>query len=111
MQYYDYWVDDLLRRAPSRPYKRVIELMAGGAEVSRRARGLPKPIVAIDINDALLALSRCIVPDIVPVCASAEKLPFEDEAIDLVLIEAACITSARGSLALSSRSRVSWLRG
>lgn len=88
MQYYDYWVDDLLRRIPARRYGRVIELMAGGAEVSRRARALPKPIVAIDINHSLLALSRDeIVPDIVPVCASAESLPFEDGSIDLVLIQ------------------------
>lgn len=88
MQYYDYWVDDLLRRMPQRPYERVVELMAGGAEVSRRARGLTKPIVAIDINRTLLALSKDeLVPDIVPVCASAESLPFEDGSIDLVFIQ------------------------
>jgi|GEM_PF-4877805 len=88
VQYYDYWVSDLLARIPWRPYTRVVELMAGGAEVSRRARALPKPIVAIDINHGLLALSKPeLVPDIVPVCASAESLPFEDGSIDLVLIQ------------------------
>lgn len=88
IEYYDYWVDDLLRRVPGRRYERVIELMAGGAEVSRRAKSLPKPIVAIDINHGLLALSKKeLVPDIVPVCSSAERLPFEDGSIDLVLIQ------------------------
>lgn len=88
VEYYDYWCDDLLRRIPQRKYTRVVELMCGGAELSRRARGIPKPIVAIDINRQLLAMSRDeIVPDIVPVCASAEQLPFEDGSIDLVLIQ------------------------
>jgi ubiquinone/menaquinone biosynthesis C-methylase UbiE len=88
IQYYDYWVDDLLRRVPGKKHERVIELMAGGAEVSRRARSLPKPIVAIDINHGLLAMSKDeLLPDIVPVCASAEQLPFEDASIDLVLIQ------------------------
>jgi SAM-dependent methyltransferase len=88
IQYYDYWVDDLLRRIPGKKHERVVELMAGGAEVSRRARSLPKPIVAIDINHGLLALSKDeLLPDIVPVCASAEQLPFEDASIDLVLIQ------------------------
>jgi SAM-dependent methyltransferase len=88
VQYYDYWVDDLLRRVPSRRYRRAVELMAGGAELSRRARELPKPIVAIDINKGLLALSKDeLVPEILPVCASAERLPFEDASIDLVLIQ------------------------
>jgi SAM-dependent methyltransferase len=88
MHYYDYWCDDLLGRIPAREYGRVIELMCGGAELSRRARSLPKPIVAIDVNRGLLALSRDeIVPDVIPVCASAGRLPFEDGAIDLVLIQ------------------------
>jgi SAM-dependent methyltransferase len=88
IQYYDYWCDDLLRRVPKREYRRVVELMAGGAELSRRARELPKPIVAIDINHSLLALGQDgMRPDVVPVCASAEQLPFEDRSIDLVLIQ------------------------
>lgn len=88
MEYYDYWCSDLLARIPSRKYGRVIELMCGGAELSRRARALPKPIVAVDVNHELLALSREeLVPDIVPVCASAGRLPFEDGSIDLVLIQ------------------------
>ncbi|MBX3191929.1 MAG: methyltransferase domain-containing protein [Labilithrix sp.] len=88
VQYYDYWCADLLRRIPRRPYRRVVELMAGGAEMGRRVRDVPKPIVAIDINHALLALSRDeVAPDVMPLCASAERLPFEDGAIDLVLIQ------------------------
>jgi SAM-dependent methyltransferase len=86
--YYDYWCDDLFGRVPKRRYDRVVELMCGGAELSRRAAWLPKPIVAIDINSELLAMSKDeLVPDIVPVCASAERLPFEDGSIDLVLIQ------------------------
>lgn len=91
MEYYDYWCSDLLRRIPPAPAgrpRRVIELMCGGAELSRRATELPRPIVAIDINRDLLALSRKdLVPSIIPVCSSAEQLPFEDGAIDLVLIQ------------------------
>jgi ubiquinone/menaquinone biosynthesis C-methylase UbiE len=89
LQYYDYWCTDLLGRLPARPYRRVVELMAGGAELARRAAGLPRPIVAIDINRALLELSRDeLVPNgIIPVCGSAMGLPFRDASVDLVLIQ------------------------
>ena len=87
-QYYDYWCEDLLARLPPRRFGRVAELMAGGAELSRRARGLPPPIVAVDLNRVLLELSREeLVPDVVPVCATAERLPFRDASLDLVLIQ------------------------
>jgi SAM-dependent methyltransferase len=88
IQYYDFWCGDLLARLPDRPFRRVVELMAGGAELSRRARTLPRPIVAIDLNRRLLQMSRDqLLPEVVPVCASAERLPFRDGAIDLVLIQ------------------------
>jgi ubiquinone/menaquinone biosynthesis C-methylase UbiE/uncharacterized protein YbaR (Trm112 family) len=88
MQYYDYWCSDLRGRLPQRPYRRVVELMAGGAEMSRRARDLPKPIVAIDLSHKLLSMNRReIVPDVVPVCASAARLPFADASIDLFIIQ------------------------
>lgn len=88
IQYYDFWCQDLLRRIPDRKYERVVELMAGGAEMSRRARSIAKPIVAIDINHKLLSLSRHEVqPDVLPLCSSAAKLPFEDGSLDLVLIQ------------------------
>ena len=88
IQYYDFWCQDMLRRLPGRRYTRVVELMAGGAELSRRARDLPRPIVAIDTNLDLLRWSRDeLWPDTVPVCATAERLPFRDGAIDLVMIQ------------------------
>jgi SAM-dependent methyltransferase len=88
IQYYDFWCGDLLARLPDRPFRRVVELMAGGAELSRRAHALPRPIVAIDLNRRLLQMSRDqLLPEVVPVCASAERLPFRDGAIDLVLIQ------------------------
>lgn len=88
IQYYDFWCEDMLRRLPARPFARVVELMAGGAELSRRARSLPRPIVAIDSNLDLLRRSRDeIVPETLPVCATAERLPFRDGAVDLVMIQ------------------------
>jgi SAM-dependent methyltransferase len=88
IQYYDFWCEDLLARLPDRPFRRIVELMAGGAELSRRARSLAHPIVAIDLNRRLLQMSRDdLVPEVVPICASAERLPFRDGVIDLVLIQ------------------------
>jgi SAM-dependent methyltransferase len=88
IEYYDFWCQDLLNRIPPRSYDRVVELMCGGAELSRRARDLPKPIVAIDLNlDLLKKSAKDIVPNVVPVCASADRLPFADGSLDLVLIQ------------------------
>lgn len=87
-QYYDYWCGDILGRLPQGRFERVIEIMAGGAELSRRASGLPHPIVAIDLNRVLLQLNRdALIPDVVPVCATAERLPFRDGSVDVVLIQ------------------------
>jgi ubiquinone/menaquinone biosynthesis C-methylase UbiE len=88
IQYYDYWCNDLLSRLPQRPFRRVVELMAGGAEMARRARDLPKPIVAIDLSHKLLEMNRAaLVPDVIPVCASATALPFADASVDLFIIQ------------------------
>src|SRR5690606_15348183 len=40
MEYYDYCCADLMARVPARKYTRVVELMCGGAELSRRATHL-----------------------------------------------------------------------
>lgn len=95
IEYYDYWCSDLYSRLPlnpDRPIRHVVELMAGGAEMARRAqsngRQLPKPIVAIDLSHKLLAMNRdAIVPDVIPVCASATALPFKDGTVDLFIIQ------------------------
>ena len=88
MEYLDYWCSQQLGMLPQRQYGRVVELMAGGSELSRRAADLPKPIVALDINYELLALSREeLLPHIVPICGSAFRLPFKDASIDLILIQ------------------------
>lgn len=88
IQYYDYWCADLFSLLPSRPYKHVVELMAGGAEMARRAKQLPKPIVAIDLSHKLLSMNRGeLVPDVVPVCASATRLPFQANSVDLFIIQ------------------------
>jgi SAM-dependent methyltransferase len=92
IQYYDYWCEDLYARLEQarngKPIRRVVELMCGGAEMARRAKGLPKPIVGIDLSHKLLQMNRAeIVPDVVPVCASATRLPFTDGSIDLFIIQ------------------------
>jgi len=88
------WAEILLRHAAPRAGERVLDVGCGTGIVARRAAPLLGPrgrLVALDANAAMLAVARGLPPTsgaaIEWTEGSAQKLPFEDAALDLVLCQ------------------------
>jgi ubiquinone/menaquinone biosynthesis C-methylase UbiE/uncharacterized protein YbaR (Trm112 family) len=91
-QYYDYWMDRLLRHAPTTREDLLVELMCGEAEVCRRlVPGTVGSALALDLNMELVAhaardLRGVSTPKTTFVCGTATHVPLPDESAAVVAI-------------------------
>ena len=88
------WAEDLVARAAPEPGEAVLDLACGTGIVMRQlthALGQQGKLVGLDINPAMLAVARSVVPtDAAKVEfheGSGTDLPFEDASFDLVLCQ------------------------
>ena len=91
--YYDWWVEELLAEAPNAKGP-LVELMCGGAEISRR---LPQRFTsgfALDLNvdsveRAAAELAQRGDNRVTFACGSAAKVPLPDACTDVVIVQGA----------------------
>lgn len=103
------WAPALVDAAGVRPGQRVLDVACGTGVVAREAadrlRGEGRT-VGLDLNEAMLVVARRVRPDIEWVQADAAALPFDDEAFDVVLCQAALMVLPDLALALREMARV-----
>lgn len=90
--YYDWWVEEMLREVPADITGPMVELMCGGAEISRRLPARLGAAVAFDLNplgleEASEALKAAGEHRVTVVGGTAAKLPFASGTIPLVMIQ------------------------
>lgn len=90
--YYDWWVARLLADVPAHLTGPVLELMSGGVEVGRRLPARFTALVAFDLNvpalqQAHAALTHAGETRVVAVGGSADRLPFPDRSLPVVVIQ------------------------
>jgi len=90
--YYDWWVSEMLREVPPDQCGPILELMCGGAEISRRLPSRFASVVAFDLNVVMLEraareLGRLGESRVTFVGGSADRLPFPDGSIPVVMVQ------------------------
>ncbi len=89
--YYDSWVNRLFAEIPRSHAGRLLELMSGEGEMSRRGTGRFSAIFAVDLDDRFVTnLARDLrlqgIQGVRPICANAARVPLGDGTIDAVAI-------------------------
>jgi ubiquinone/menaquinone biosynthesis C-methylase UbiE len=90
--YYDWWVSQIFAEIPAAAQGPLVELMCGGAEVSRRLPARFDSAFALDLNVdstemAAVELAQRGEKRVTLVCGTAAKVPLPDACTDVVIIQ------------------------
>jgi len=103
------WAPALVDAAGVRPGQAVLDVACGTGVVAREAadrqRGQGR-VVGLDLNEAMLVVARRLRPDIEWLQGDAAALPFDDDAYDVVLCQAALMFFPGPAVALREMARV-----
>jgi SAM-dependent methyltransferase len=99
-------VDPLLDAAAVGPDTRLLDIGTGTGSVAAAARQRGASAIGIDFSDTMLSEARRSVPDMDFRTASADALPFDDEAFDAVVANAVLHHLGRPEAALEEAHRV-----
>jgi SAM-dependent methyltransferase len=103
------WAPALIGAAGVRPGQAVLAVACGTGVVAREAAdrlGGHGRVVGLDLKEAMLVVARRLRPDIDWVEGDAAVLPFDDEAFDVVLCQAALMFFPHPALAVREMARV-----
>lgn len=72
-----------------RPLERVLDVACGTGQSCAALRCIARHVVGVDSSAAMLAEARAMLPDVQYIESAAERLPFVDEAFDLITVGSA----------------------
>lgn len=110
--YFDAYADDLVRRVPTTPGLRVLEVAAGTGIVTEKLRRRLDPtstLTATDLNQAMIdyaVSSRDVNSGVEWQPANAQELPFEDGAFDIEVCQYGVMFFPDKPAALKEAARV-----
>jgi ubiquinone/menaquinone biosynthesis C-methylase UbiE len=103
------WAPAIVDAAGVRPGQTVLDVACGTGVVAREAADPLQGqghVIGLDLNEAMLVVARRLRPDIEWIQGDAAALPFDDEAFDVVLCQAALMFFPDPALALREMARV-----
>jgi ubiquinone/menaquinone biosynthesis C-methylase UbiE len=103
------WAGRIVGAAGLSPGDRVLDVACGTGAVARAAAdrtGDPASVVGLDLNEAMLDVARRVAPEIEWRQGDATDLPFDEDAFDAVLCQAALMFFPDPGSALHEMARV-----
>jgi SAM-dependent methyltransferase len=108
------WAERIVDAAGVAAGESVLDVACGTGVVARTAAGRAGStgaVVGLDVNEAMLAVARRLRPDLYWRLGDASVLPFEDNAFDVVLSQAALMFFTDRVTALREMGRVAGVDG